>query len=155
LCPIFLNFVCDKNGKKDLLATEYTGGSDNDEEYKEDSILVRGEDEEDKELDQKPPARKGPPVEKPVVGKLVAEPKKQEMARSSAVAMGQRQQNGLDGEHDDHILLSSDNDEAEKKVVGRSSNEATVMTMLKAEGFFNLSWKDYVSVYAHVYRLFL
>jgi hypothetical protein len=47
----------------------------------------------------------------------------------------------------------SDDDEAGKKVVGRSSDEATVVTMLnKSEGFFNLPWKDNVNVYAHVYR---
>jgi hypothetical protein len=135
---------------------EYTGGSDNDEEYKEDSILVGGKDEEDEELDQKPPVRKGLPVEKPVVGKLVAVPKKQEKARSSAVAMGRTFQLGSDTEIDDRSLLLSNDDEAGKKVVGRSSDDATVVTMLKeAEGFFNLSWKDYVSVYALVYGLFL
>jgi hypothetical protein len=85
-------------------------------------------------LDKKLPASKSKGVLKSDSRKFVAVQKKK------------------DDNDDDGILLLSDDDKAGKKVVGRSSDEAAVVTMLKkAEGFFNLPWKDYVSVYAHVY----
>jgi hypothetical protein len=82
-------------------------------------------------------------VEKGMAAKVVPV-SKMAMARSSAVAMGCSQQKGLDDEDDNPLLLLSHNDQAEKK----RSGEGAALTMLQeAEGFFNLPWKDYVSVY--------
>jgi hypothetical protein len=118
--------------------TNEDDGSDDDGEYlPEEDILVGGEDEEVEDLDNKPPACKSKPVQKSVPEKFAAVAKKNNY-------------------EDDHILLSSDIDEAGKKMVGQSSKEAPEATMpKKAVEFFSTPWKHYESVYTLVYDLFL
>jgi hypothetical protein len=66
---------------------------DDDEDYKAEDVFVCAEDEEEEELDKKPPGKRKLPVEKGMAAKVVPV-SKMAMARSSAVAMGCSQQKG-------------------------------------------------------------
>jgi hypothetical protein len=99
------------------------------------------DEDEEEELDKKPPASKSPPVMKAIVAKVV-EVLKKPLSRSSAVAMACAQQKGFD---DDIILMLSDKDKVEKLTCNNNTGLGMVLTMLQEEEtVFNLPWKDYI-----------
>ncbi len=98
-------------------------------------------------MNKKLPASNSPPVKKAPSGKVLTVPKKP-LPRSSVVGRARSNLRGVEDVDDVPIFLSSDYDKAEKKVCYSSSSEGMALTMLQeAESFFNLPWKDYVSVY--------
>ncbi len=98
-------------------------------------------------MNKKPPARNSLPVKKAPVGKVLVKQEKL-ILRSSVVAWARSSLRGPEDDDDDLILLLSDDDKAERKACNSSSSEGMVLTMLQdAESFFNLPWKDYISIY--------
>jgi hypothetical protein len=139
----------EQDGKEEDSESDPDDGSNDDNDYKPDDILVGDKDEEEEELDKKPPVSKSPPVTKNIgVVRVLKKP----LSRSSAVTMANSQQWGFD---DDIILMLNDEDKVEKLACNSNTGEGMANHVAGGRDVFQSSMEGLHKSLHCIYYLFL